>query len=337
MTDFDASGWLPFQLDPILQRVLWVHLDAGQRRAAAFLDERALPAAPRASWAPLSTLAQEGRAADAHAIFHIGHCGSTLLSRLLESWSGVAGLREPLPLRTLAAAWAQRDRPDARWSVEQLEWLLHSLWARWSSSPDATRSVVKATSGCNALVEPLLRLAQAPKVVLLDMPLRPYLATLWKAPTSVHDAAAAAGERLIDLQTHGFLDGRRLHEFSLPEQCALGWVAEQLRFDRIARAHPARVLRVDFESLLGEPEATLSQVAAHLGLDPSMVATALASPAWGRYAKAEQHGYSPADRQHDLRLSEQRNAGLIEEGLAWARAFLADAPGAEGIVERLRD
>jgi len=294
-------------------------------------------------WLPLDALLEAcaatpapARAAD--AIFHIGHCGSTLLSRLLDSWADVQGLREPLPLRTLAQVWSELDQPIARLSASDADRTLRALWAAWSRplpgtnkhaadpDPEPARTVVKATSSCNGLAAPLLDAHPTLRALLLDLPLRPYLATLLKSPASVQDAAAAAGERLLSLRALSGDDRLVLHELSLPQQCAMGWLAERLRFAALHRAYPGRVLRVDFEHLLAAPEATLGAIAAHLALPAAGMPEALASPAWGRYSKAQDHGYSGADRAHDLALAYRRHAADIAEGESWVARFLQRHP-----------
>ncbi|WP_111265020.1 sulfotransferase family protein [Marilutibacter maris] len=317
--------FLPFRLDLVGQRVLWVRLDADRRRAAAFLDERALPAQPEGGWLPLSAWLQASPAAvaaPADAIFHIGHCGSTLLARLLESWPSLQSLREPLPLRVLAEAWPVRGQADARLSADGAGQLLRAAWTAWSRPlPPHTRSLVKATSSCNGLAEPLLDAVPGMRAILLDLPLRPWLATLFKSPDSVNDAASAATERLRFLRDIGLGDGLALHAMSLPEQCAMGWLAERLRFDALAAGpHAARVLRVDFEALLETPETALAAIARHLGLAEAGVPAALESPAWGRYSKAQSHEYGRRDRNHDLQLAIQRHGEAIAAGEAWVAA-----------------
>lgn len=336
MSPFVADPhYLPYRLDPIARRVLWLRLDAAHRRDAAFLDERAIPPRPDGAWAPLASLLDlPPPSAPAHAVFHIGHCGSTLLSRLLESWPQVQALREPLPLRTLAELWPGREQPCARFSAQESEHVLRALWQRWSQPlAPATRTLVKATSSCNGLIEPLLGAQPRLRAVLLDLPLRPYLATLFKSEGSTFDAASAAGERLLALQAAGFAGDLALHRLSLPQQCAMGWLAEQVRFDRLARGtHAARVLRLDFEALLATPEAALHAVARHFELDAAGVAAAVAAPAWQRYSKAPQHGYGRDDRAHDLALAAQRFGAALEEGEAWIAARLAAEPGLGRIV-----
>ncbi|MCF7223584.1 sulfotransferase [Marilutibacter chinensis] len=330
--------FLPFRLDLVGQRVLWVRLGQARRHAAAFLDERALPAEPEGGWLPLPAWlqAEPGTAMPADAIFHIGHCGSTLLARLLESWPQLQSLREPLPLRILAEAWPTRGQADARLSVDGAERLLQAAWAAWSRPlPPCTRSLVKATSSCNGLIGPLLDLHPAMRAVLLDMPLRPWLATLFKSADSVNDAASAAPERLRHLQACGFADGLALHAMSLPEQCAMGWLAERLRFGALAAGpHGARVLRVDFETLLEAPGPTLATIARHLGLDDGSVPVALASPVWGRYSKAQAHEYGPRDRRHDLELALQRNASGIAAAEAWLAAQARRHPEVAAVLAR---
>lgn len=310
--------YLPFRLDLANDRVLFVRLDAGQRREAAFLDPRALPPQPHGAWVPLSMLSSQTADADAigDGIFHIGHCGSTLLSRLLDSWPEVEGLREPLPLRDLAAAWHASAPPRD---------LLATLMRYWRRPlPPASRVAIKVTSSCNTLIEPLLREGGLQRAILLDMPLAPWLATLLKSEDSVRDALAAFDERAEVLRMHGIAIDAAHAPRDAVEACAMGWLAEHLRFDAVSHGEFAsRVLRVDFEDLLSSPEATLSRIAAHLALDPAGVARALASPAWGRYSKAQQHGYGRDDRAHDLALAQQRFGEEIARGIAWVERAIA--------------
>ncbi len=77
-------------------------------RAASFLDDRMLTAQSKGAWVPLEQVMEKAQRIEArplHFIFHTGHVGSTLLSRLLGETGGVLSLREPLPLRSLADAF----------------------------------------------------------------------------------------------------------------------------------------------------------------------------------------------------------------------------------------
>lgn len=311
------AEFLPFQLDVAQRRLLLLRLTSQQRADAAFLDERAMPRPPQGVWAPLQAVVDEGLRQPSPAIgwiFHIGHCGSTLLSRLLQAWPGHQMLREPLPLRALAAASFQRTLPPA--DMRALVEALARLWARPLDGARAT--LVKATSSCNGLLDGLLATRAGDRAILLSMPLRGYLATLLKSSRSIEDVAAAAGERTAFLRG-ALQDGAGMPSpRSAGEACAMAWLAEHVRFDALAATND-RVLRVDFEALLAEPRAVLSSVVAHLRLEPAHLDDAMASPWWHRYAKAGEHAYGVSDRAHDQRLAHERFASEIAQGVAWVR------------------
>lgn len=321
----DDPQFLPFRLDPVAKRILFVKLDAQQRAAASFLDERILGTDPQGAWLSLETLAEPPLGpGTCHFIFHIGHCGSTLLSRLLQSWPHNQVLREPLPLRTLAATWSELDSISSRFSRAEWQQVLRQTIA-WLARPmrPATETLIKATSSCNSLIEPILGSFPQARSILLDMGLRPYLATLLKSSGSVHDAASAAPDRLRFLQEQVGDDPElALHRISLPQQCAMGWVAERLRFQSLANGDPQRVLHLDFDHFLSSPDTSLRNIARHLDWDEAFVSHAMASPAWARYSKAQEHRYAPADRSHDLEHS--------------LRLHAAEISSAEDFVRRLR-
>lgn len=300
----DDPLFLPFRLDPVAKRMLFAKLEARERAEAPFLDERILGTNPQGAWMPLNLLQERLPDFQAcHFIFHIGHCGSTLLSRLLQSWPCTQVLREPLPLRTLATAWSELDCSSSRFSREEWQLILHQtilLLAR--PIRPAVETLIKATSNCNALILPILSCVPDTRIILLDMALRPYLATLLKSPNSVNDAASAAPERLRFLRSQLGEDPELvLHRMSLPQQCAMGWIAERLRFQLLVDGdQSSRVLHLDFDNFLRFPEASLRTIASHLKWDEEIVSQAMTSSAWTRYSKAQEHQYAPADRSHDL-------------------------------------
>ncbi len=323
------AEFLPFRLDPVGRRVLFVRMQAEQREQASFLDERAMGADPVGAWLPIEALTQAPKPAIApHFIFHIGHCGSTLLSRLLQHGPQVQSLREPLPLRTLADAQRELGQPEARFSPLQWQALLHALLALWARPlPGQRHTVIKATSSGNGLIGPVLAAAKAIRAVLLDMALEPYLATLFKSMDSMRDACSAAPERLLWLRAATGDQTLQLHALSLAQQCTMGWLAERLRFVRLAETDPSRqLLRLDFDALLAQPLPALQGVARHFGWAEDFAPRAVASDDWRRYSKAQAHAYGAEERRLDLAESRRRHAPQIAEGLAFAAQLQARHP-----------
>src|SRR6185295_7430347 len=111
--------------------VLLVQLNEGAYRAASFLDDRILTAGLKGGWATVAGLRDAARALPAprplNFIFHTGHVGSTLLSRLLDESGCVLSLREPLPLRTLADAQDVLDQPESLLNTRDFDALEQAL------------------------------------------------------------------------------------------------------------------------------------------------------------------------------------------------------------------
>src|SRR5690348_9393928 len=99
------ANWLAQALDPSAGMVRFVAMDRESYRAASFLDDRMLQVPVDAQilpW-PIVESAMTGHArTDARWIFHIGHVGSTLASRLFGEIEGVLAIREPRLLRDLS-------------------------------------------------------------------------------------------------------------------------------------------------------------------------------------------------------------------------------------------
>ena len=99
MTAAASPGWFPHLLDPVNDRVLLVAKSEQEYRDAAFLDERSLrPNTPQqiVDWSALAAAVPPDARRDVQYIFHIGHVGSTLISRLLGELPQIFALREPL-------------------------------------------------------------------------------------------------------------------------------------------------------------------------------------------------------------------------------------------------
>ena len=87
----------------------------------------------------------------------------------------------------------------------------------------------------------------------------------------------------------------------------------------VQKSAGARVLDIDFESLLADLEQTMMRIAAHFRLDasPASIAALASSPVLTRYSKAPHRlGFSPAHRAAMMQKARDIHAAEIRKGLA---------------------
>ena len=265
----------PHNLDLAGERVLVVRIDERAYRNASFLDDRILSPSTQGAWLPGAAVAEASRRVrdprPLHFIFHTGHVGSTLVSRLLDETDAILSLREPLLLRTLADAHDALGRPDSLLDAPQFEALLDMTLRLWSRGYAGTRAVVvKATSSAGRLAPAILARSPASRAVYLNLRAEPYLATLLGGANSATDLRGHGPGRMRRLLAGRELPVEPLHALSPGELAALGWLAESLalrqaiagtrvardgaRFRRIPRRRrrPARKRRRPFRARRGE-------------------------------------------------------------------------------------
>ncbi len=314
----------PQAVDLVRGLVLVIRMDARRYREASFLDDRILAPGTEGAWLPGGEVAQAARRlADRkplHFIFHGGHVGSTLVSRLLDDTGRVLSLREPLPLRTLAEAEEALNRPDSLLSNDQFNGLLDMLLALWSRGYASTSAVVvKATSTAGRLAPAILARAPSARAVYLSLRAEPYLATLLGGANSAIDLRGHGPGRMRRLLAGRNLGVSPLHALSTGELAALGWLTESLAQAAARAAAGDRVLSLDCESFLADVPAGLARVVAHFGLprDEAWLAAAGGSAVLGQYSKAPEIPFPPGERAGRLAAARREHRGEIAKGLAW--------------------
>lgn len=180
-------------------------------------------------------------------IFHVAHCGSTLLARALDRPSGNLVLREPLALRQASVR-----------SDETLTRLAAAMASKRYDS--ALPTVVKANVPVNFVLPQLLREGLSPKALMLYLDLKGYILAI------LRDARHREWLRGVTRQLSS-----RLGDLSgLPDaECAAAlWLAQMRAFsDAIDSTPNARSL--DAERFFAEPEITLRNVSGLLGVPMS--------------------------------------------------------------------
>jgi hypothetical protein len=319
--------------DGLRESLFFVRLSEADYRAASFLDDRILTVQRQSGWMPeVPVRAALARGADArplHFIFHTGHVGSTLLSRLLDELDGVLPLREPLTLRTLAETHDRARELDALVGEAGLATQFETNLQLWSRGFASTRAVVlKATSSTGRIAPALLAAAPQARAVYLNAAPETYLATLLAGENSPIDLRGMGGERILRLARIAGPPDRALHALSLGELAAMTWLAERLAQQAALAAAPGRVLALDIDAFLAAPGETVANVAAHFGLacGRAKAAAIAQSPALTRYAKAPEHAYSPALRAEILADARRHFADEIRKGLVWLDAYARAHP-----------
>ena len=320
----DAS-LLPHMADLANDRVLIALLGEADYRAASFLDQRLLTDRIGREWTAWSALPDLGASAPRpDFIFHIGHVGSTLVSRLLAEVGGALPLREPMLLRTLAQVAERLDRPESLWSPELYRArLAQSLgWLGRGFAP-GQRATIKASSVITAIAGDLT--GPDGHALFLHVPLPRYIETILAGEASMAETLTQAPARMARLA--GLLPDFPHALWQLPPvtRVAMSWLCEMATAQRALPPGDSRHLWVDFEAMLTAPAAALAAQAAHFGLpvDSARIDAALAGPIMRQYSKAPEHGYSP-DLRRELQAQAARDhAHAIAEAIAWVEALAA--------------
>jgi hypothetical protein len=329
----------PQKIDLNSLMVLLVQFDADAYRRASFLDDRILTPATVGAWAGVDQVAEASRrvrdARPVHFIFHTGHVGSTLVSRLLDETGIVLSLREPLPLRSLAEAHDTAGRTDALLSDEEFGRNIATLMRLWSRGYQATRSVViKATSSAGRLATTLLQAGEASRAIYLNLRAEPYLATLLAGQNSPTDLRGHGPERMRRLQSRTRSPLAPLHSLSLGELAAMSWLTESWSQRDALNQFPTRIVGLDFDRFLESVGPSIGRILGHFGLpaEPRQLEGLSRSPVLTRYSKAPEFSYTPDVRAELLRESRRRNRDQIREGLAWLERVAASDDAAAEIV-----
>ncbi|MDG2516981.1 hypothetical protein [Lysobacter soli] len=326
--DFSRSAAYPlFAFDPAQDRAWVVHFEAEDYRRASFLDQRALNRHDVSGWvvdrAELgASLGPSPPLRAVHWLFHIGHCGSSLVSRLLDLAPGVLGLREPLPLLTLAH---ERDNPmAAAWEALVLASLARGF-------ADSRAVIVKPTSVVTTIADRLV--PATGRACLLWVDLHTWLATMLRDARLIDGVLSTEPLRLArqpDLPSAD-TDGARL---------ARAWLVEQLRWRTLA-ADPAltgRLIDLDFADVLRDPAPVVARLAVHYDLDvPEDWAQRIkASQLLSRYAKDGNAHFDSNARRRELSAAAEKHVDGIAEGMRWAEATLERIDDGAYFAARLR-
>ena len=334
----------PHLLNIPSDQILLSRLSEHDYKSASFLDQRIItPKLQRqtVTWSALADIPLPKRTAPNY-IFHIGHVGSTLISRLLGEHPNVLALREPQILRDLAEISQIQHQPQSPWSPEQYT-LRAKLAISWLSRTfsEQQRVMIKASSFVSEIAHELLDAEN--KALFLYVSLNKYLETILAGEGSRAEASQLAGARLLRLNKklpppNGASQNTHLGnlwELSHVQQIALGWLCEMSTLmQTYEQQEPSNIYWHDFDVFLNSPKSELVKIAEHFGL-PMTSETAdrlVSGPIMNSYSKAPEHDYSPDLRRQLLQQARTEFATEIKQTTNWVTGLAKTHPLIDTIV-----
>lgn len=256
-----------------------------------------------------------------HFIFHSAFCASTMLARGFNLPGQSMGLKEPVLLNDIVG-YRRRGAPPAA-VAERTDHALHML-ARPFGADSAI--IVKPSNVFNALAPLALTLRPQAKAILLYAPLEVFLISvarkgLW--------CRLWCRELLEGLITDGIVDlGFEPRDYFLQSDlqvAAVGWLAQQMMFQKIARQFGAdRIATLDSERLTADPPAALAAALKHFGLTAEDAALRGHS-AFSTHSKFGGR-FNSADRKAEHEAAAAAHSDEIEKIVAWT-AHVARSAG----------
>ncbi len=246
---------------------IFVPMDRAAYRRSIFLDDRISPVAERSMRIPAVSLGGDanGQTLQTGWVFHIAHCGSTLLARALDELGDNLVLREPLALRQVALT------PNDN----RLALTLRMLGKRY---PATGPTVVKANVPVNFIIPEIAAASPDAPVIFLYHNWLDYLLAVLR-----NDNHRAWLRRVLGELSHVLGDTTALSD---GECVARLWLA-QMRLFHAGLARMPRSSSLDAEVFFAEPAKTLEAAAGLLEIDCSAadIERLVSGPLFSRSAK----------------------------------------------------
>lgn len=328
-------SWHLFYIDVVKQTFQLARLDEATYRATSFLDARALQPQQVLVEYNINQLVRifssNTELGELGLIFHIGHCGSTLLSRALSTSDAFLPVREPLPLLVLSNLFRELDKPTCFLSKPQFESLkqciVNALKRRFN--PDQL-SVIKLNSTCNNLIAPLLDDGAKRRAVCLYLPLESYLTSMLSKDKLSSDVRGQAITRMQAWMQIEDVKPLQLHALNPIQLMVVAWLTNLYQFTRASTAQANQVKLLNFEDFLGDPELALSELCVFFGKpDQADVVTSRYASIAGGYSKNPSANFDANIRKQAMQLARHRYAADISQGMQWAQTLIAHAKSLE--------
>ena len=277
---------------------VFVPMDRAAYHRSIFLDARISAAATGSMGIPVASLAKAVPIPQSTGwVFHIAHCGSTLLARALDRPNSSLVLREPAALRQVGVA------PDAA----RLAVVLTMLGKRYLT--DAP-TIVKANVPVNFILPNVITTDPQASAIFLYCGLRDYLLAVLRSDGHrnwVQQVTAQFALQIGDMS--GLSDAKR---------AAALWRAQIGAFNgAMARMPNARSLNC--ETFFDEPREALSAASSYFGLAMTQVDVdaTVTGPLFSTSAKNPTLAFDNAQRMARRAYLEELMAPELDEAQIW--------------------
>jgi hypothetical protein len=311
------ARWLAQALDPSAGVARLIAMDRESYRQASFLDDRLLQQTVDAQivpWPDVEAAMESELRQDARWIFHIGHVGSTLVSRLLGELDGVLALREPRLLRDLALSPVE-VRAGYLGPVP-------NLMSRTFGGNEV--ACVKATSFASEIAAELVPAGE--RALFMYATPANYIASILAGENSVQELRMLAPARAERLRRRVSALGPAHDDAQV---AAVAWACEMTALEAAAAAMPDRQVEwADFDRMLSAMPEHLGRVARFFGVAPAaaQLETVATGPLMSRYSKALDYGYSAALRRELITETTRKYRQAIDDALAMLRTAAEKSP-----------
>jgi len=331
-------------IDPGRNAAILSPMSEDSYRRSSFLGSRLTRDGERDFVVPVDALIQilsETGRPEGHInyIFHVGHCGSTLLSRLLGELDEFHALREPAVLMGLSRSYRALgesgfDMTRERWQMlyDLAVALLSRTWR-----PDQT-ALVKATSHAGNLIPMLMNQTGKEKALFLYTDLETYLVTMLRSHTRNENRLYAKEFRIREFMSLAPSRSGDFDDYPDAHIAAMTWLLHAREFD-LACADTdtaSRVLVMSFEEYLADPPKHLGRICqfmdAPIGAD--VLQDLLYGPAATSHAKLPDSDFDATKRKSELDVARKKSSQEIDAGMTWARQVCSEEPAFAGLIER---
>jgi hypothetical protein len=230
---------------------VFVPMDRDAYRRSVFLDNRIDPARSGTMRLPLEMLVEQAPQPNTTGwIFHVAHCGSTLLARALGELGPNLILREPLALRQLAL------EPALNREVLTIELAMLS-----KAYDPAALTLVKANVPVNFILDAIARQNRRSPAILLYLELEDYLCAILRSENH------RKWLRAVSAQLAHHLGGAEDQPDAV--LAARLWYTQIERFTGVLQEMPLS-RSLDAEAFYADPAEIIGAAAQHFGIKADM-------------------------------------------------------------------